>query len=462
MPSHSKTVHVVGCGLAGSEAAHFLANQGFRVLVHEMRPKKMTEAHKTSKCAELVCSNSLKSESPTSAPGILKSEMNHLGSLILDSAKLARVPGGEALTVDREKFSEIISEKISSHPNIEFSCEEVTEPFTDGPTLLATGPLTSDALSKWLAKSSGDEGLYFYDAIAPIVDANTLDRSKIFLANRYDKGEEKAYLNCPFTYEEYERFVDALIAGEKVPPKNFEKEIFFQGCQPIEAIAAKGRESLRFGPMKPVGLDDPKTGRRAHAVVQLRPENASLSAYNLVGFQTKLKWGEQKKIFQMIPGLENAEFFRMGSIHRNTYVCGPRVLRGDLSMKGHPQVYLAGQITGVEGYLESAACGLLSAIFISQRLHGQTHYPPPSNSALGSLLRHIVASDPDHYQPNNIQFGLIENRFYELGEKLKPGREETRTEIAKQSLAAIQKWARALEFMKPAETSPRLEKTAEL
>jgi methylenetetrahydrofolate--tRNA-(uracil-5-)-methyltransferase len=437
-------IHIVGCGLAGSEAAYFLAQQGFKVIIHEMRPHKMTEAHKTSQCAELVCSNSLKSEAPHSAPGILKSEMTVFNSLILSAAQLSRVPGGEALTVDRDVFSNHISKILNEHPRIEFKCEEVLEPFNDGPTLIATGPLTSDGLSKWLMKSTGDDGLYFYDAIAPIVDAQSIDRNKVFLANRYDKGEEKAYLNCPFTFDEYERFVDALISGEKTAPKNFEKEIFFQGCQPIESIASKGRESLRFGPMKPVGLDDPKTGRRAHAVVQLRPENTSLTAYNMVGFQTKLKWGEQKRIFKMIPGLENVEFLRMGSIHRNTYVCAPRVLRADLSLKGNPHVYLAGQVSGVEGYLESAAIGLLSALFISQRLQGREHLPPPANTALGSLLRHVVSTDPDHYQPNNIQFGLFDPRFFEFSEGVKFGRDEARVEMAKQALASIKVWARKM------------------
>lgn len=436
----SLQVHVVGGGLAGSEAAFFLAQNGARVALHEMRPARMTAAHKTERLAELVCSNSLKSKAPQSAPGMLKAEMNQLGSLVLDAANKTAIPGGEALVVDRDAFSEQITQSIRDHANITIFQEEVARPFEEGITLFATGPLTSENLSQWIASASSQQydDLYFYDAISPIVDASTIDSSKTFLANRYDKGEEEAYVNCPLDEAEYKQFYDKLMSAEKVPPKPFEKEKFFQACQPIEAIAATGIDTLRFGPMKPVGLTDPKTGKKPYAVVQLRPENKSLTAYNLVGFQTKLKYGAQSEVFRLIPALRNAEFFRLGSIHRNTYVCSPRLLRPDLSLKKNPNVYLAGQITGVEGYLESAACGLLAAVFILQRLKQQPHQAPPANTALGALLRFIVGSSPDHYEPSNIHFGLFEPSFYNdlAGKK----RDESRKLISAQSLENFKAW----------------------
>ncbi len=431
-------VHIVGSGLAGSEAAYYLASRGVSVILHEMRPIVMTPAHKTDGCAELVCSNSFKSKSSTSAPGMLKTEMNRVGSLILRCAEVSSVPGGEALAVDREKFSLEVTQALKSHPKIRYAPGEVKKPFDEGITLFATGPLTSDALSHWLAQASESDDLYFYDAIAPIVDTSTLLSDRFFLANRYDKGEEEAYLNCPLTEEEYYTFVDALLAAEKVPPKPFEKEKFFQGCQPIEAIAATGRDSLRFGPMKPVGLSDPKTGKRPFAVVQLRPENKARTAYNMVGFQTKLKYGEQSRIFRLIPALEKAEFLRLGSIHRNTYVCGPKVLRADLSLKNHPTVYLGGQITGVEGYLESAACGMLAAIFIQQRLEGHPHRSPPAHTAFGALLRHVIASDSKNYQPANMHFGLFEPTLFDNMSGLK--REESRQSMAIQAITNFTNW----------------------
>jgi methylenetetrahydrofolate--tRNA-(uracil-5-)-methyltransferase len=431
-------IHIVGSGLAGSEAAFYLAEKGHKILLHEMRPGKMTEAHKTEQSAELVCSNSLKSKAPQSAPGMMKAEMTKLGSLILRAAEKSQVPGGEALAVDRDVFAGAITEALRGHKNIMFVPGEVTGPFSDGITLFATGPLTSEGLSQWLAHATGAHDLYFYDAIAPIIDAATIDMTSAFIANRYDKGDEEAYLNCPMSEEEYNLFIDALLAAEKVPPKNFEKEVFFQGCQPIEAIAATGRESLRFGPMKPVGLNDPVTGKRYHAVVQLRPENRAKTAYNLVGFQTKLKYGEQGRVLRLIPALKNAEFLRMGSIHRNTYVCGPKALRPDLSLKGYPSVYLAGQITGVEGYLESAACGLLSAIFIDQRLARKPHLAPPANTALGALLRHITGSDPKNYQPANINFSLFDPGLFEHMAGLK--RDESRKNMAIQAQINFTNW----------------------
>ncbi len=431
-------VHIVGGGLAGSEAAYFLAERNISVVLHEMRPTKMTEAHKTERFAELVCSNSFKSQSPSSAPGMLKAEMNCIGSLILKEASKAAVPGGEALAVDREIFSDHVSRSLKSHRNITFVSGEITEPFAHGITLLATGPLTSDALTLWLEKATDAHDLYFYDAIAPIIDSTTIDRSRAFLANRYDKGGEEAYLNCTLDEKEYADFIEALLLAEKVPPKFFEKEIFFQGCQPIEAIAATGKDTLRFGPMKPVGLVDPNTGHRPYAVVQLRPENLGKSAYNMVGFQTKLKYGEQSKVFRKIPALAHAEFIRLGSIHRNTYVCGPKVLRANLSLKGHPQVFLAGQITGVEGYLESAACGLLSALFIWQKLMGKEHRPPPINTALGSLLKHITGSNPEHYQPSSIHFGLFDSGYFEGMSSLK--KDQIRETMSIQTIQNFNSW----------------------
>ena len=431
-------VHVVGAGLAGSEAAYFLAERGIRVLLHEMRPGRMTEAHKTSQCAELVCSNSFKSKSPVSAPGMLKAEMTQMGSLVLKMAEKSSVPGGEALAVDREVFSGLISGAIDNHRLITRVSEEVAQPFLDSPTILATGPLTSDTLCSWISSATGVEDLYFYDAIAPIIETSSIDMENAFLANRYDKGEEEAYLNCPMNEEQYNAFVDALIAGEKVAPKDFEKEKFFAGCQPIEAICATGRDSLRYGPMKPVGLNDPKTGKRHYAVVQLRPENRAKTAYNMVGFQTKLKYGEQSRVFRLIPALRSAEFLRMGSIHRNTFVCGPKVLRADLSLKGKPLVYLAGQITGVEGYLESAACGLLAAQFVEQRIKGRPHSAPPGNTSMGALLRYVTSSDDKNYQPQNANFSLFDVNLFDGVAELK--RDQAREEMAKQARRNFNQW----------------------
>lgn len=437
-------IQIIGAGLAGSEAALFLAGRGHSVTISEMRPVVMTEAHHTGGAAELVCSNSFKSQSPISGPGMLKAEMELLGSSLLPFAKIAQVPGGEALAVDRDKFSELVTQALKNHPLIKWAPAEITEPAavtdSDVVTLIATGPLTSPGLTEWIERATEATDLYFYDAIAPIVDTNSIDMENAFIANRYDKGEEAAYLNCPMDEAEYNAFLDALIAGEKVPPKNFEKEILFQGCQPIESIAATGRDTLRFGPMKPVGLTDPRTGKRSHAVVQLRPENRSRTAYNIVGFQTKLKYGEQAKIFRLIPALKNAEFLRMGSIHRNTYVNGPRALRSDLSLKKFPRVYLAGQITGVEGYLESAACGLMAASFIAQRLEKKPHSAPPANTALGALLRHVVAGDANHYQPANVHFGLFEQSLFDGLATLK--KDDLRKAMASQALSNFEAWAR--------------------
>ena len=436
----SPQVHVVGGGLAGSEASYFLAERGYAVILYEMRPKINTEAHQTGQFAELVCSNSLKSTDPQSAPGMMKAEMNLLGSLILRSAAQATVPAGEALGVDRDRFAELVTQKLRSHPNIKIVSEDVTEPPRDGITLICTGPLTSPSLTQWIEKTSGSKDLYFYDAIAPILDASTIDMKNAFLANRYDKGEEPAYLNCPMSESEYEAFINALLSAQKVPARHFEEEKFFQGCQPIEAIVEKGRQSLRFGPMKPVGLTNPLAKDKPYAVVQLRPENLARTAYNIVGFQTKLKYGEQKRVFRMIPALAQAEFFRMGSIHRNTFICSPSLLRPDLSLKGKPSIYFAGQITGVEGYLESAACGMLAALFIEQRLKKERHSAPPAHTALGALLRHITGSDPKKYAPSNIHFGLFDPTLFQNLHQL--NREETRSAMATQAITNFSEWTK--------------------
>ncbi len=431
-------VHIVGAGFAGSEAAYFLAESGIEVDLHEMRPTRMTEAHKTDRFAELVCSNSFKSLDPISAPGMMKAEMRIMGSLTLQAAELSKVPAGQALGVDRDVFSGIVTEKIRNHSKIKIHTGEVSAPFTDGLTLFATGPLTAHSLTQWIERATSENELYFYDAIAPIIETSSIDMNHAFVANRYGKGDEDAYLNLPLSKEEYDAFIDAILAGEKVAPKNFEKEKFFQGCQPIEAIAATGRESLRFGPMKPVGLDDPRTGRRPHAVIQLRPENKSKTAYNMVGFQTKLKWGEQSRIFKMIPALRNAEFIRMGSIHRNTYICGPKALRSDLSLRSHPNVYFAGQITGVEGYLESAASGLTAAHFIRDRVLGRAVNPPPLNTALGVLHHYVTASEPKNYQPMNACFAIYDPQYFDGLTSLR--KDALRKGMADQALANFRKW----------------------
>ncbi len=418
-----RKIQVIGAGLAGCEAAHWLASRGIPVDLFEMRPSRLTEAHKTGDFAELVCSNSFKSLSPITAPGILKREMELLGSLAIQCAKKAAIGAGEALAVDRDLFSRAMTEAIRAQPLIRVQETEVTS-LPDDPsvlTILATGPLTSPALSTSLARFTGSEHFYFYDAISPIVDSQSLDMEIIFSANRYGKTtralEESAvsaegnadYLNCPFTKEEYEAFIDLLLAGERVVPKNFERVKHFEGCMPIEEMADRGRNTPRFGPMKPVGLVDPRTGREPYAAVQLRPENQSKTAYNLVGFQTKLKYGEQGKVFRTIPGLGQAEFLRFGSMHRNTFVDAPRVLNLDLSLRNARQVMLAGQITGVEGYMESAAVGMLAGIFAEARLAQKPVPNPPEASGLGALLHHLRNPLNTDFQPSGINFGLFED-----------------------------------------------------
>ncbi len=400
---------VVGGGLAGSEAAWQAAQCGLDVTLIEMRPVRSTEAHKTDQLAELVCSNSLKSDQPDSAPGQLKAELRGLNSLILRAADDARVPAGGALAVDRDRFAATISAAIYDHPRIQLLREEIHS-LPDGPTIIATGPLTAPDLSASIRQATGDDGLYFYDAISPIVSADSIDMSVAFRASRYDRGDdpEGDYLNCPMDRDTYHQFIEALGTARCIEPAPFEeKAIYFEGCMPIEVIAARGPETLAFGPMKPVGLRNPHTGEEAYAVVQLRQEDLGRDYYNLVGFQTKMAYPEQERIFRMIPGLEQAEFHRLGAIHRNTYVNAPRFLNPDLTLKNRSHIWLAGQITGVEGYLESTAIGLTAARMAAKSLIGADFIPPPDTSAIGSLLRHLSHGNPDDYQPMNINFGLF-------------------------------------------------------
>jgi methylenetetrahydrofolate--tRNA-(uracil-5-)-methyltransferase len=397
---------IIGGGLAGSEAAWQAANRGAKVTLYEMRPKEMTQAHKTGGLAELVCSNSLGSADFMNAPGILKEEMRRLNSLIIRVADEVRVPAGSALAVDREQFSLKITQALESHPNIRILHEEITEIPTDCLCIVATGPLTSNKLSQAIGQLTHSTHLYFYDAISPIVDADSINMDVAFLASRYGKGGDD-YLNCPMDELAYNAFYDALLAAEKVQPKEFEKTAYFEGCIPIEVMAERGRQTMQFGPLKPVGLENPKTGGRAYAVVQLRTENAHRSCYNLVGFQTKLTYGEQKRVFRMIPGLEQAEFLRYGSLHRNTFINSPQLLRDTLQFKARGTLFFAGQLVGVEGYTDSAAMGGLAGINAARGFAGLPLVTPPSTTAHGCLVSYITATDPRHFQPMNTNFGLF-------------------------------------------------------
>jgi methylenetetrahydrofolate--tRNA-(uracil-5-)-methyltransferase len=426
-------VHVVGGGLSGTECAWQLAERGVPVVLHEMRPVKPTPAHKTGDLAELVCSNSLRSDDPFHAAGLLKREMEGFGSLIIGAARAAAVPAGSALAVDRERFASRINAAIAAHPRIELRREEVTE-IPEGEVVLGTGPLTSEAMSARLQELLGGEYLYFYDAIAPIVEAESLDLSKMFWQSRYGKGEGADYLNAPMNKDEYLAFHQAVLDAEVVAPHEFEKAVFFEGCLPIEELARRGVDTLRYGPMKPVGLTAPD-GRRPWAVVQLRQEDLAKSQLNMVGFQSRMKWGEQDRVLRMIPGLEAARFVRFGQIHRNTFVNSPIHLDPFYRLKALPRVRLAGQITGVEGYLESAATGLAIGLYLSLERRGRTAEPFPATTALGALARHLTESDPKHFQPANINYGL----FTEL-----PGRrrkEDKRAAFVERAQADLQAWA---------------------
>jgi methylenetetrahydrofolate--tRNA-(uracil-5-)-methyltransferase len=404
-------VTVIGGGLAGSEAAWRLAEGGAAVELWEMKPQRRSPAHVQDGLAELVCSNSLRSDDPRNAVGLLHEELRRLGSVVLRCADETRVPAGDALAVDRERFSRAVTARLESHPRVRLVRQEATAlPGPEGLALVATGPLTSDALAAELASLAGGR-LHFYDAIAPIVAADSVDRSVAYALSRYGKGGGDDYLNLPFDEPRYRAFVEALLAGEKVPPHDFEEPRYFEGCLPIEVMAERGPDVLAYGPMKPVGLEDPRTGRRPFAVVQLRREDVAGTAFNMVGFQTRLTWPEQKRIFrEHVPGLAGAEFLRLGQIHRNTFLEAPRVLAPDLSVRERPHLFLAGQITGVEGYVESAACGHLAARAILDRLAGRAFRPPPQGTALGALHRHLTgeAHPPGYdYQPTNVVFALF-------------------------------------------------------
>ena len=397
---------IVGGGLAGSEAAWQAANRGAKVTLYEMRPKEMTKAHKTGGLAELVCSNSLGSTDPQNAPGILKEEMRRLGSLIIASAEHSRVPAGSALAVDRDQFSLKITQALEGHPNIKILHEEIGDIPTDCLCIIATGPLTSDKLSQSIRAVSQSQHLYFFDAISPIIDADSINMDIVFRASRYDKGGDD-YINCPMTDAQYNTFYDALMAAEKVQPKEFEKTPYFEACIPIEVMAERGRQTMQFGPLKPVGLEDPRTGLRPSAVVQLRTENVHRTCYNMVGFQTKLTYPEQKRVFRLIPGLEEAEFLRYGSLHRNTFINSPQLLLNTLQFKARGTLFFAGQLVGVEGYTESAAMGGLAGINAARALAGLPLVTPPLTTAHGCLIAHIATSDPRHFQPMNTNFGLF-------------------------------------------------------
>ena len=437
-------VHIVGGGLAGSEAAWQLARAGVPAVLHEMRPVRGTEAHVTDGLAELVCSNSFRSDDAAyNAIGLLHEEMRRCGSLIIGCGDRTRVPAGGALAVDREAFSQAVTAALDAEPLVEIRREEIAGLPPEGwdSVIIATGPLTSPALSDALRELSGEESLAFFDAIAPIVHRDSIDFSKAWFQSRYDKGDGKDYINCALDSVRYEAFVDALLAAEKTEFKDWEKDTpYFEGCLPIEVMAERGRETLRFGPMKPVGLTDPHSGTRPHAVVQLRQDNALGTLYNIVGFQTKQKYGEQTRIFRLIPGLEHAEFARLGGIHRNTFLNSPRLLDGTMRLKAAPRLRFAGQITGVEGYVESAAMGLMAGRFAAAERLGGVVVPPPPTTALGALLAHITGgAAADTFQPMNINFGLFPPSAPVAGKRRIKGRERKKG-ISERALADLGAW----------------------
>ncbi|HEX6496192.1 MAG TPA: methylenetetrahydrofolate--tRNA-(uracil(54)-C(5))-methyltransferase (FADH(2)-oxidizing) TrmFO [Acidobacteriaceae bacterium] len=432
-------IRVIGGGLAGPEAALMAAAQGCEVLLYEMRPVRQTPAHQTADFGELVCSNSLKSESEHTAPWLLKQEMRRAGSVLLRLADECAVPAGHALAVDRAEFSRRIGEAIAREPRITVVREEVTrlDDF-DGLSIVASGPLTSPALSSEIARLAGQEHLAFFDSISPIVDAETIDRERVYMAARWDKGTAD-YINCPMNKEEYDRFYDALVTAEGVEAKEWEQLQYFEGCLPIEELARRGRDTLRFGPMKPVGLRDPRTGKTPHAVVQLRCENLRADSYNLVGFQNHLKYGEQARVLRLIPGLENASFLRYGQIHRNTYIESPRLLDATLAMREHPWLLFAGQISGVEGYTESMATGMLAGLYAARRAQGLPVKPVPRGTALGSLVNYITRAELKHFQPANITFDLLETLEEETRRRIRDKRERHKLQCER-ALAAFDAW----------------------
>jgi methylenetetrahydrofolate--tRNA-(uracil-5-)-methyltransferase len=439
-----KKIKVIGGGLAGPEAAWQIARRGLEVELYEMRPVRTTPAHQTSDLAELVCSNSLKSDSENTAPWLLKEEMGRAGSLLIEVARDVAVPAGHALAVDREAFARRVTEAIERVPQIRLVREEITHIEQDNEiTVIATGPLTSDALAREIERLSTSPDspaapLYFYDSISPIVEADSIDQSKVYLAARYDKGTAD-YINCPMTEAEYYAFVDALTSAESVQGQDWEKLNYFEGCLPIEEIARRGRDTLRFGPMKPVGLRDPRTGKWPFAVVQLRQENLRADSYNIVGFQNHLRFGEQARIFRMIPGLENAGFLRYGQIHRNTYINAPTLLRESLQMKRHPNVLFAGQISGVEGYVESIATGQLAGMHAAALALGQEPHPAPRATAFGSLVNYICHAEARNFQPANITFDLLEHLDQATRRRIRDKKERHRL-VCERALQALNEW----------------------
>ena len=441
----AREIVVLGGGLAGAEAAWQVARAGLPVRLCEMRPARQTPAHQTDRLAELVCSNSLKSNRPDSAPGLLKEELRRAGSLLVQVADRCAVPAGQALAVDREQFAAGVSEAVAGQALICIERQEARTVPRDSLVIVATGPLTSGPLVDDIAQLTGSGQLYFYDAISPIVDAATIATGKVFRASRYGKGGED-YLNCPLTREQYERFLDALLAAEEVERHAFEEARFFEACLPIEELARRGRDTLRFGPMKPVGLTDPRTGRRPYAVVQLRQENARADSYNLVGFQNHLKFGQQKRILRMIPGLENAEFLRYGQIHRNTYVNAPALLTATLRLRAHANIFIAGQLCGTEGYVEAMATGFMAGTHAVRLAAGEQPLAPPRETAMGSLCHYISAADLRHYQPANIAFDLLPPLPEEERTRDKKAR---RARQCRRALAALDTWLQEVKRPNP-------------
>ena len=459
-------LRIIGGGLAGSEAAWVAASQGVPVTLYEMRPVRKTAVHKTDRLAELVCSNSFRGDKLDNAVGLLKEEMRRLGSLVMRVADSSRVPAGAALAVDRERFSEEITRTLAAHPLVTVVRKEIVTipPATErGPVIVSTGPLTSDLLSAEIARLVGADHLYFYDAISPIVHAETIDRDKVFRASRWNRSSstprpkqdpiglasgpddgEGDYLNCPLTPEEYERFYDALVHAESATVHDFDKEKFFEGCLPIEVMAHRGQDTLRFGPMKPVGLTDPRTGCRPFAAVQLRQDDLAGDHYSLVGFQTQLKWSEQARVLRLIPGLESAEFVRFGIVHRNTYVNGPMVLAETWQVRRHPGVFFAGQMSGVEGYVESAASGLLAGLNAARLAMDRPLSSPPRSTAIGALAYYVSHANPAHYDPSNITFGIMEPMTFALRSKL-----ARKIAIAERALADLDRWQNDLKAVPP-------------
>ncbi len=431
---------IIGGGLAGSEAAWQAAERGVSVLLYEMRPDRMTEAHRTGYLAELVCSNSLKSNDLSNAPGLLKEELRMLGSLIIRTADKVRVPAGSALAVDRIEFSHMITEAIISHPNIKIIREEVPEPSFEAPVIVATGPLTSRIMVEALQKIIRHNLIYFYDAISPIVSGDSINEKTAFRASRYNKGGAD-YINCPMSKDEYENFYNALLSAEKTLLEDFEKIPFFESCMPVEVLAERGIGTLLYGPLKPVGLQDPRSGIQPYAVVQLRQEDRFGQAYNMVGFQTRLKWPEQRRVFRMIPGLEKAEFFRYGSLHRNTFINSPLLLDNFLRLKKQDNIYMAGQIVGVEGYTESTAMGLIAGLAATMYVQGEEFIPPPANTAIGSLLNYITKGGETGFQPMNINWGLLPP----LSMKAR-GKDAYRRKLVEMALKDMERWKRQLKI----------------